>query len=44
MQRQKEARSRDAEADEPNDAKAHNKAPQVRPDISLSLSINSSFL
>ncbi|KAF0045341.1 hypothetical protein F2P81_001870 [Scophthalmus maximus] len=28
MQRQKEARSRDAEADEPNDAKAHNKAPQ----------------
>ncbi len=43
MQRQKEARNRDAEAGNPHDAKVINKAPQVRPVLCLPLSVTGSF-
>lgn len=43
MQRQKEARNRDTEAGKSNDDKTHNKAPQVRLDLFLFLSIICSF-
>lgn len=43
MQRQKGARNQDAEAGKPHDVKIGNKAPQVRPVLRLSLSVNCSY-